>query len=203
MERRNQKDEVPFSHYLAQFAAMEPQQAARRLHIPFDGEAFTLRFLGRDYRISHPDGDITPSDTWAARHLPARTFLLRWLLCGVEQAGSGAFRTFRELSWGEVYAAPFQGRALQRAAFSFAHRLTELSRGAALLGGKPLALADAAYEFPLVGSYALRLLLWQGDEDFPPNAQILFSDNFDLCFTAEDRAVAADLLLGALKAALS
>ena len=46
----------------------------------------------------------------------------------------------------------------------------------------------------------MRIFIWEGDEEFPPSAQILYSDNFAEGFTAEDRAVAADILIAAIKA---
>ena len=45
----------------------------------------------------------------------------------------------------------------------------------------------------------MRILVWEGDEEFPPNAQVLYSDNFAEGFAAEDRVVAGDLLISAIK----
>lgn len=45
----------------------------------------------------------------------------------------------------------------------------------------------------------IRLSIWEGDNEFPASAQILFSDNFSAAFTAEDIAVAGDITLNALK----
>ena len=45
-----------------------------------------------------------------------------------------------------------------------------------------------------------KFLLWLGDDEFPPNAQILFSDNFRYAFTAEDLANIGDILLNRMKA---
>ena len=39
----------------------------------------------------------------------------------------------------------------------------------------------------------------QGDEEFPPNAQVLYSDNFAEGFAAEDRVVAGDILISTIK----
>ena len=43
-------------------------------------------------------------------------------------------------------------------------------------------------------------ILWEGDDEFPPSSQILFSDNFPVSFQAEDMAVMGDVIIGALKA---
>ena len=46
------------------------------------------------------------------------------------------------------------------------------------------------------------MILWEGDEEFPPSSQILFSDNFPVSFQAEDMAVMGDVIIGSLKAYL-
>ena len=70
------------------------------------------------------------------------------------------------------------------------------------MGGIPLRHGDAGYEFTLFDNYRLRLLVWEGDDEFPPNAQLLYTANFADGFAAEDRVVAGDLLISALKAAM-
>jgi len=42
-------------------------------------------------------------------------------------------------------------------------------------------------------------ILWEGDEEFPPSAQILFSDNFALAFSPEDVAYVIDVVLDYMK----
>ena len=44
------------------------------------------------------------------------------------------------------------------------------------------------------------MILWEGDEEFPPSSQILFSDNFPVAFQAEDMAVVGDISINMLKA---
>ena len=46
----------------------------------------------------------------------------------------------------------------------------------------------------------MRILVWEGDEEFPPNAQVLYSDNFAQGFAPEDRVVAGDILISTVKA---
>ena len=54
-------------------------------------------------------------------------------------------------------------------------------------------------------SYAAEMCIrdrWEGDDEFPPSSQILFSDNFPVSFAAEDMAVMGDVIIGSLKAFL-
>lgn len=199
MQVENHKEEVPFEYYLEKFAALDAQKAAARLKVPFENGNFSLKLLGETYQISHPDYAIV-GDGFAAKALPPQTFLLRCLLEGKAAESTNEFKTFREMPWGELYIQPFTGRVLNRAAFTFGTRIQKFREAAEKLGGLPLKHGDAGYEFEFMGNYRLRLLLWEGDEEFPPSAQLLYSANFETGFSAEDRVVAGDLLITALKA---
>ena len=67
------------------------------------------------------------------------------------------------------------------------------------MGGVPLEKGDAAYDLRFVPGVTVRLILWSGDEEFPPQSQWLFSDNTSLAFTAEDVACMGNVIIGALK----
>ena len=58
------------------------------------------------------------------------------------------------------------------------------------------------YELSIYPGYQIQMILWEGDEEFPPSSQILFSDNFPVSFAAEDMAVMGDVIIGSLKAFL-
>ena len=63
----------------------------------------------------------------------------------------------------------------------------------------PLNHGDAGYQFNFIGGYAIQILVWEGDEEFPPNAQVIYSDNFADGFAPEDRVVAGDILISTIK----
>ena len=66
----------------------------------------------------------------------------------------------------------------------------------------PVKHGDIAYEVEIFPEYKIQMILWEGDEEFPPSSQILFSDNFPVSFQAEDMAVMGDVIIGSLKAYL-
>ena len=59
-------------------------------------------------------------------------------------------------------------------------------------------IADGDYMKPSRNLLSYRDLPW-GDEEFPPSAQILFSDNFALAFSPEDVAYVVDVILDYMK----
>ena len=200
MEIENHKEEVPFAFYEEKFRSLNPEDAVGRLSdIRWDGKEFIVRLLGRDFAISHPDYAIRALDSGAVPPLPVQTFLLRYLLESRDIRWGGEWTTFREMPWGEMYIKPYTGRVLTRAAFTFGTRVSAFRTAAEKMGGLPLPNGDAGYQFDLIGGYRMRILVWEGDDEFPPNAQVLYSDNFSEGFAAEDRVVAGDILISTIK----
>ena len=198
MQIENNKEEVPFSYYADLFSKADPAEMASRLGIPFENGAFQLTLLGKTYTIPHPVG----ADAQFAATLPVQTFLLRYLLEAKTVARTGEWKTFREMPWGELYIKPYTGRVLTRAAFTFGTRLAAFKAACEKMGAMPVPNGDAGFEFDFIGGYKMRILVWAADEEFPPNAQVLYSDNFADGFAAEDRVVAGDILISHIKAAM-
>ena len=201
MQVENHKEEVPFSHYEALFAAMDADSACQRLsHVIWDGKEFYVNLLGREFAIAHPVYAIRATDGGTLPPLPTQTFLLRYLLECKDVAWSGSWKTFREMPWGELYIKPYTGRVLTRAAFTFGTRIAAFEAACEKMKAVKLPHGDAGYQFELVPGYQIQILAWAGDEEFPPNAQIIYSDNFAEGFAAEDRVVAGDILISSIKA---
>ena len=203
MQIENHKEEVPFSYYEGLFSDLQPEAALQRLtDVTWDGKEFYVNLLGRDYAISHPVYAIRAMDGGKVPTLPTQTFLLRYLLESKSVSWQGEWKTFREMPWGELYIKPYTGRVLTRAAFTFGTRVAAFQAACEKMGAMPVNHGDAGYCFDLVGGYQMQILVWAGDEEFPPNAQVLYSDNFADGFAAEDRVVAGDILISHIKAAM-
>ena len=200
MQIENHKEEVPFAHYEEKFRSLEPGSVAARLKdVSWNGAEFTVTLLGRAFAIAHPDYAIRALDGGKLPPLSTQTFLLRYLLESKDVLWMQDWKTFREMPWGEMYIKPYTGRVLTRAAFTFGTRVAAFRAAAEKMGAKPLSHGDAGYEFDLIGGYKMRILVWEGDDEFPPNAQILYSDNFADGFAAEDRVVSGDILISTVK----
>ena len=199
MQIENNKEEVPFSHYEEQFRSLEPAAAVSRTGVKWDGKEFYVNLLGREYAIAHPDYAIRAVDGGALPPLPTQTFLLRYLLECKEVAWKGQWKTFREMPWGELYIKPYTGRVLTRAAFTFGTRVQKFREACEKMGATAVKHGDAGFQFELVGNFRMQILVWEGDDEFPPNAQILYSENFAEGFAAEDRVVAGDILISVIK----
>lgn len=202
MQIENHKEEVPFSYYENRFRVLDPRDAAERSGVKWDGREFYVNLMSRVFTISHPNYAIRALDGGKNPPLPTQTFLLRYLLESRDLSWSGQWKTFREMPWGEMYIQPYTGRVLTRAAFTFGTRVAAFRAACEKMGAVPVGHGDAGYQFNLVGNYHMQILVWEGDDEFPPNAQVLYSDNFAEGFAAEDRVVAGDILISTIKANL-
>ncbi len=188
-----QKEQAPFSHYKEIFAQMPSDEIVRRTGISPENGVFVVEVLGKQYPVPHPDYHPEPVTA-------LDTLLLRYLTEVGSSEACDHFVSFREMPWGEVYLQPFRGRILKRAAFTFAAQLHKFCDAAERMGAKCLSMGDASYEFEFFKNYRLRWILWQGDDEFEPSAQLLFSANF-VNFTAEDRVVIAEISIKLIKEA--
>ena len=198
MEVINNKEEKPLEFYLEKYREMDPAEMAARCGLPYDGEArtITMDLLGEQFLVSHPDYTVVgPSPLTNAE----RILFLRYLLDGRKSQPLGQYLTYRDFPWGEVYLQQFTGRCIKRFAFSYGAKLDLLNKIMEKLTAKKLSRSDCGWEVELMEGLTIQFLLWAGDDEFPPNAQILFSDNFRYAFTAEDLANIGDIVLNRMK----
>lgn len=199
----NNKEMVPFEHYLELYRKLDPAEAAARTNVRYNAQdgCFEMRLLYENYRLYFPEYRIECDNAGALalKSIPAQILLIRHLLEGCASVGGGSFLPYREMPWGDVYLKPFTGRCLTRAAFSFGTRLDAFRAAAESTPAIPIRSGDAGYQIELMPGYEIRLIVWEGDDEFPPNAQILFSDNFPQSFSAEDRTVSSELVITDLK----
>jgi hypothetical protein len=203
---KDNKERVPFEHYLAEYAGKDPQEISSRTGFPYSEEngSFTVWFMGKEYTVTYPGFEVSRTcadDTWCPLlELPAaRILVIRFLTEGARAFGTGKFLTYREVPWGEVYYRQFNGRCMQRLAYSYANRQDAFDTAMERLGAEKVKAGDIGYQFEVFPGFFVQFLLWAGDDEFPPSSQILFSDNFPAAFHAEDLVVVCDVAISTLK----
>lgn len=205
---KDSKERIPYEHYMELYQKADPEEISFRTGIPYDAEKriFTIRLMGVTYLVKHPEYEVTHVQEENIGYYPlesavnARILVLRYLVEGQKAPTTGKFLTYRETPWGTVYLKQFQGRCLMRLAFGFGNRQEQFKVAMEKIGAKKLSHGDISYEFEFLNGFCLRMILWAGDDEFPPSSQILFSDNFPIAFQAEDMAVVGDISITMIKA---
>ena len=205
---KDNKERIPFEHYLNEYRKIDPKEAAERCGVGYDEERqqFHIRLMGYRYLVDFPEFAVHKEDEneegafLLLDLVPAKIIVLRFLISAQVVKSSGKYLTYREVPWGEVYFRQFEGRCLMRLKFGFGFKLDKFAEGMEKLPGvKKLELGDVSYEFEFINGLHVRFILWSGDEEFPPSSQILFEDNFPYAYQAEDLAVVGDISITTLK----
>ena len=148
-------------------------------------------------------GDVHIAPTVSAKGLEPyeEILLLRYLLEGRYVAASGGMASYKELLWGATYNDNFQGRVIGRLARRFGKApglLTAAVEGIPGLWHEKAGSADEGFRIEFLNGFFVDILIWAGDEEFPPAAQMLFSENFKYAFSSEDMAVVGDIVISRL-----
>ena len=193
----------PLAYFMDKYADADPALIGERLKLETEdeGSTFVIRYLGHKYRVSHPALSIEPAEEGMIDFLSgndsAKILLLRYLLFAAPSGHDGSFVSFREMPGGDLYFQPFQGRCIFRLLGKDGKRIDVFRQVLESMGAVKVSYADACYDVELFPDLYVRFILWEGDDEFPASAQILFSSNFRTAFETYDLAEIGGLCITA------
>ena len=155
-----------------------------------------IPFLDRVYRVAYPEFEfVDEADSEKAVPIQEQVLILHYLLPEQISEPSGTWVAYREIPGGAFYFSAFVKRAVDPLKKVFGQNVDGLTRASKHLGGRPVEPGDAAYEFLLFPKMPLRLTVWAGDDEFSPEANILFDDTAGKILSPEDLAWLAGMLV--------
>lgn len=159
-------------------------------------EEVRLSFLGTPYIIHVAETvDIYREDDNGDVPLPEKILLCHYLLRASGEPLSGDLITFRQVPDGQFYFDAFQRRSRDPLLATFGKDHDLFRSCAAALGGQPVDNGDMGMVFQVLPGIPVHLILWRGDEEFPPEASILFDSSIQKKLSAEDIAVLSGMLV--------
>jgi hypothetical protein len=151
-------------------------------------EGLLVPYFGQARRITWPEVIVTPGNGQGEISLPEQILILHYLLNASGEPLTGRTIDFRQVPEGGFYWSAFVSRAKKPLLETFGHDLDLYVKVAAGLGGEPLPLGDAAARFMAFPRVSITHVLWRGDEEFPPEATILFDETIPRYLPTEDIA---------------
>lgn len=153
-------------------------------------------FLGTNYLVRlHPETEIRKDGSTEEVSLPDRILIAHYLLGAGGKKLTGNLITFRQVTDGQFYFDAFQRRARDPLLNFFGNNgklFVECSR---MMKASPVSNGDFGMEFQVFPHVSVQLVLWKGDEEFPPDATILFDESIQRNLSAEDIAVMSGSLV--------
>lgn len=192
-----------FAKAVQEWQASAPSVQAQRAGCPLEFVEpstcrVTVTFYGTAYVVEHPTARVWAQETGKMPSYGLQTLFLHYLLTADGRPLTGEWVSFRELPDGMFYQQAFRQRSLLPLESRFGHNQLAFEKAAMTLRGEKLDLADSSFRFEALPRMPLAALLWTGDEEFPPSAQILFDASAGGYLPTEDLAMVGGMLSGSL-----
>ena len=202
MELSKQKNyQQSFELACASIRKMNLEERARRAGADYqkgeDGEKITVHFFSEPYQIRFPQIEFySPSKKVVS--LVTRILLLHYLMRAGGNPLTGKWVAYKDIPGGLLYAGVFARRVTEPLQRRFGKSAESFREAGVKSGGKPAEIGDASFVLRAFPHVPLQYVLWQGDEEFPPSAQLLFDACVDHYLSLEDIVVLGQVTTGRL-----
>jgi len=163
---------------------------------------FQVPFLDRVYRVQYPDFSFL-DDSGSEKEIPLQeqVLILHYLRgCKDLKKSRNKWIAYREIPGASFYFAAFVKRTIDPLKQVFGQNIDGFTRAADPLGGKAIEPGDAGREFLVFPHVPVQLILYAGDDEFPPEANILFNSDIGTILLPEDVAWLAGMVVYRLMA---
>ncbi len=172
-----------------ELAKQELTKISQRSGFEADGEnRLRATFLDRCYHISYPEFAFSDaSDASAEVPLQEQVLLLHYLL-GCQPRLTGQWVAYREIPGAGFYYGAFAKRAIEPLKKVFGRNVEALKRAAGKLNATPLETGEAAFQLDVLPYAPIQVIVWEGDDEFPAEANVLFDASVGDYLSPEDAA---------------
>jgi hypothetical protein len=156
----------------------------------------TLDFLNRKVIITCPNFDISFAESGDEVPIQQQVLLLHYLIGAKGSAISGQWIAYQEVPDGKFYLDAFLRRAKNPMVQGFGKQpelLVKLTKE--VYGAKPFDQGDISVVVQALPLVPVALILWKGDDEFPPEGTILFDRSVSDILSAEDIAWLAGMII--------
>jgi hypothetical protein len=161
-----------------------------------DEGTFRIPFLGRTYFVRYPDFRFeVEGDPDGEVPLQEQVLILHYMMGDPPRKPTGNWIAYREIPGAAFYFSAFVKRAVDPLKKVFGKDTVALKKTARHLEGIEIEAGDAGYQFDVFPGVAVQIILWEGDDEFEAEANILFDASVGACLSPEDAAWAASLLV--------
>jgi hypothetical protein len=162
---------------------------------------FEIQFLDRCYGIAYPKFQFEDMEA-PEREIPLQeqVLILHYMMGADPQRPPGDMIAYREIPGAAFYFGPFVKRAVNPLKETFGRNLEAFHRACRVLNATPIDAGDAGYRFQVFPQLAMHYILWEGDEEFDSEANILFNEATGDCLSPEDAAWLAGMVVYRLMA---
>jgi hypothetical protein len=139
------------------------------------GSSIILKYLNLDFCLTLPEIEISRVGSQETVELRDKILMLHYLIRAEGTPLSDQLITYPELKEGANYFPSFHKRAVKPLIDYFGPLPEKLLKAAEPMGAVKSNLGDVSVTIPAFPRVPITLVLWKGDDEFPPNGNILFN----------------------------
>lgn len=176
MEKNASNYEKVYAQFQDWFVKCPQEDIIKKTGGEFDEKNLYLSFFSERCRISRETGMITGE---GEREIPVTerlTIMHHLRYCKTFAEEGSKMVPFREIREAAVFERAYERSALEPLKKHFAGRPQELLKAGLKLGGIREKYGDVSLTLHAFPKISLTYIFWDGDEEFPPSANILFQD---------------------------
>jgi hypothetical protein len=160
-----------------------------------DGQSLELAYYGRPVRVRQEPAAVEALDDGPEIPLAEQALVLHYLVNADGSEPEGEWITFREVPSGEFYWSAFVKRAKSPLVGFFGRQPQLLKDLAPRVGGREEleAAGDVAVSIQAFPKVRFLLQLWEGDDEFAADGNVLMRPGISAYLSTEDIALAAGL----------
>jgi hypothetical protein len=163
--------------------------------ISTDATSLSFSYYGREVEVKYQPVTVSALDEGPELPLAEQALVLHYLVNASGLEPTGEWITYREVPSGEFYWSAFVKRAKSPLVGFFGNRPQLLLDLAPKVGGEKAQeqSADATVLVKAFPKVPILIQLWAGDDEFPPEGNVLFDKTVSQYLPTEDVALAAGL----------
>jgi len=157
-------------------------------------ELIIIEYLNQPYQVTLPDIAVSLVDSEAEVPIKDKILILHYLTLAKGIPIANKSIAFKELPEGANYFPTFSKRSIEPLVNHFGTEPHRLIEAAGKLGGRKVDYGDAAVTISAFSRVPVTLVLWQGDEEFPPRGNILFDATISSYLSTYDITVLCETI---------
>jgi hypothetical protein len=158
-----------------------------------------VHYFDKKYTVKLPEVSFDPPDL----SIYEQILVLHYLTTMGDNASKGEFISFKNLPGAFFYDPTYKKRGPGQILSKFGENIDQLVEAGQRLGGEKAEFGDISVKLPVFPKIEAVVVLYRGDEEFTPEANILFKDDIINYLPLEDIAVLSGVIGSRLKKALN
>ena len=170
--------EKVYEYFRERLLKVDHYKIAEKLLLDIDEENIYIPYFHKKYAWIRTTGQIIPCEEEAPLEMSDRLLMMHHLYYYQDTAMPSTDKVpFREIRQAACFEGAYQKLALRPIVETFSGHPEKFKERAKVLGGRLEKYGDVSVTFQAFPTIEITVIFWDGDEEFPASANMLFDRN--------------------------